>query len=65
MNNKAIKEVYMIVTPEGGFLVDLSGRGTCYTDKEKAQKALDGRNKWSKVRGYGVYALATLEVQNG
>lgn len=57
------KSVYIIVSPEGGISYNMfTGKGTVYADKEKAEKALEAKNEWSKVRGYGRYELIELEV---
>lgn len=59
------KEVYIIISPEGRISLGLgSGKGTCYSDLDVAEKALKSKNEWSKPRGYGVYQLVTLEVQD-
>lgn len=59
-----MKEVYIIISPEGGVGYNIfTGKGTAYSDKEKAKKALESKNKWSRERGYGTYKLMTFEVQ--
>lgn len=59
-----MKEVYIIISPEGGVGYNIfTGKGTAYSDKEKAEKALESKNEWSRVRGYGAYKLMTFEVQ--
>lgn len=58
-----MKEVYVILSPEGGVSINLfSGKGTVYADKETAEKKLTDKNEWSKIKGYGTYELLTLEV---
>ena len=58
-----VKEVYIIMSPEGGIGLDIStSKGNCYTDLEQANKKLEGKNKWSLVKGYGVYEIITLQV---
>ena len=59
-----MKEVYIIVSPEGGISYNIfTGKGTVYTDKKKAKEALRSKNEWSEIKGYGVYSLMTLEVE--
>lgn len=60
-----IEEVYMIMSPGGGFLMDFSGNGMCYKDLEFAQLQLKSKNEWSKTKGYGTYQLVTLKILNG
>ena len=61
-----VKEVYIIMSSSGGINLDIStGQGTCYTDLDLAQKALDSKNKWSANKGYGVYEMITLKVVGG
>lgn len=58
-----MKEVYIIMSPGGGISLDISSnKGTCYEDLEQAKKELELTNKWSRVKGYGVYQLITLKV---
>ena len=60
MKNK----VYIIMSPSGGIGLNIStGFGTFYKDLDKAKEALKSKNKWSESKGYGVYELVTLEVQ--
>lgn len=59
-----MKEVYIIISPDGGVAYNIfTGKGTAFSDKEKAKKALDDKNDWSRVKGYGLYALMTFEVK--
>jgi hypothetical protein len=53
-------EVYIIMSPGGGILIDFSGNGKCYTNLEKAKEALKSKNEWSKTKGYGTYILIAL-----
>lgn len=58
-----MREVYIIVSPEGGISYNIfTGKGTVYTDLQKAEEELKSKNEWSKTKGYGVYELMTLEV---
>lgn len=58
------KEVYIIVSPEGGISYNIfTGKGTVYADQKKAEEALKSKNEWSKAKGYGTYKLMTLEVE--
>lgn len=59
-----MKEVYIIISPDGGVRYNMfTGKGTAYSDKEKAQKALDDKNDWSRAKGYGTFQLMTFEVE--
>lgn len=59
-----MKEVYIIISPDGGVGYNMfTGKGTAFSDKEKAKKALDDKNDWSRVKGYGLYTLMTFEVK--
>lgn len=59
-----MKEVYIIISPDGGVGYNMfTGKGTAFSDKEKAKKALDDKNDWSRVKGYGLYMLMTFEVE--
>jgi len=58
-----MKKVYIIMSSEGGILLNFQGVGTCYSDIKKSKEALKSKNEWSKSKGYGVYELVTLEVQ--
>jgi hypothetical protein len=57
------KEVYILMSPEGGICLRLNGVGTCYDSLAVAEKAVESKNKWSKKKGYGVFELVTLEVK--
>ena len=58
------KEVYIIVSPEGCISYNIfTGKGTVYADQKKAEEALKSKNEWSKIKGYGIYNLMTLEVE--
>lgn len=60
-----MSDVYVIMSPEGGISYNIfSGKGTVYKYAKKARKALDAKNKWSKIKGYGTYTLMTLEVDD-
>lgn len=62
--NKTKKEVYIIVSPEGGIGYNMfSGKGAVYVDPKKAEEALKSKNEWSRAKGYGIYELMTLEVE--
>lgn len=59
-----MKEVYIIISPDGGVGYNMfTGKGTAYSDKDKAQKALDDQNDWSRAKGYGTFSLMTFEVE--
>lgn len=59
-----MKEVYIIISPEGTIGYNIfTGKGTVYADKQKAEEALKSKNEWSKTKGYGIYSLMTLEVK--
>lgn len=59
-----MREVYIIVSPEGGISCNIfTGKGTVYTDLQKAKEELKSKNEWSKVKSYGIYELMTLEVE--
>ena len=59
-----MKSVYIIVSPEGGIGINMfTGRGTVYANKEQAEEALKSKNKWASAKGYGVYELVELEVE--
>lgn len=59
-----MKEVYIIISPDGSVGYNMfTGKGTAYSDKEKAKKALNDKNDWSRVKGYGLYVLMTFEVK--
>ena len=61
---KNTQSLYIIVSPEGGIASNIfTGKGTVYADKEKAEEALHRKNEWSKIKGYGVYELVELEVE--
>lgn len=58
-----MKEVYIIVSPEGGIGINIfTGKGKVYTDEKRAKQALESKNDWAKAKGYGVYELITLDV---
>ena len=58
-----VKKVYIIMGPRGGIGLDISnGKGTCYMNLKQAEKKLKSKNEWSKAKGYGVYSLVTLRV---
>jgi len=58
-----LEEVYIIMSPEGGIGLDITtNKGKCYTDLEEATRQLEAKNKWSMIKGYGVYELITLQV---
>ena len=58
-----MKEVYIILSPFSGISIDIFKlKGKCYTDLEEAKKELEIKNKWSAVKGYGVYEIITLQV---
>ena len=47
-----MKEIYIIISPDGAVGYNmLTGKGTAYSDKEKAKKALDDKNDWSRAKG--------------
>ncbi len=51
------------MSPEGGIGLDITtNKGKCYTDLEEATRQLEAKNKWSMIKGYGVYELITLQV---
>lgn len=59
-----MKEIYIIISPDGSVGYNMfTGKGTAYSDKEKAKKALNDKNDWSRVKGYGLYVLMTFEVK--
>lgn len=59
-----MKTVYIIVSPSGGISYNMyTGKGKVYADKEQAEKELKSKNEWSKAKGYGVYKLMELEVE--
>lgn len=59
-----MKEVYIIMSPDGGISYNIfTGKGTVYADKQKAEEALKSKNEWSKVKGYGTYSLMALEIK--
>lgn len=58
-----MKEVYIIISPDGGVGYNMfTGKGTAYSDKDKAKKALDDKNDWLKEKGCGTFSLMTFEV---
>lgn len=60
-----MKSVFVIMSPGGGIGLNINdGKGTCYSDINQAEKELESKNSWSKSKGYGVYGLVELEVQN-
>lgn len=62
--NKTKKEVYIIVSPDGGISYNIfNGKGTVYADRKKAEEALKSKNEWSRAKGYGPYNLMSLEVE--
>lgn len=62
--NKTKKEEYIIVSPDGGISYNIfTGKGTVYADRKKAEEALESKNEWSRAKGYGMYELMTLEVE--
>ena len=62
--NKTKKEVYIIVSPQGSIGYNIfNGTGTVYVDQKKAEEALKSTNEWSRTKGYGIYELMTLEVE--
>lgn len=64
MSDKTKKEVYIIVSTNGGISYDIfTGKGTVYADQKKAKEALKSKNEWSRAKGYGTYKLMTLEVE--
>ena len=59
-----MKEVYIIISPEGRISYNIfTGKGTVYANKQKAEEALKSKNEWSKNKGYGVYSLMALEIE--
>lgn len=59
-----VEKAYIILSPEGGIALNIcTGKGTLYTDKAKAEDALKRKNEWSRIKGYGVYELVELEVE--
>lgn len=59
-----MKEVYMIISPDGGVAYNIfTGKGKAYSDKEKAKKVLNDKNDWSRAKGYGTFSLMTFEVE--
>lgn len=64
MEKNTKNSVYAILSPEGGIALNIcTGKGTVYADKTKAEEALRRKNEWSKIKGYGVYELVELEVE--
>lgn len=57
---RKVENVYIIVSPEGGIALNI----TVYNDKAKAEEALHRKNEWSKTKGYGIYELVELEVED-
>lgn len=62
---RKVENVYIIVSPEGSIALNMyTGKGTVYNDKAKAEEALRRKNEWAKTKGYGIYELVELEVEN-
>ena len=62
---RKVENVYIIVSPEGGIALNMyTGKGTVYNDKAKAEEALRRKNEWAKTKGYGIYELVELEVED-
>ena len=62
---RKLENMYIIVSPDGGIALNIyTGKGTVYNDKAKAEEALRRKNEWSKIKGYGIYELVELEVEN-
>lgn len=60
-----MKSVWIIMSPEGGISLNIfTNKGTAYANKEKAEKELEKINNWSKIKGYGIYELVELEVED-
>lgn len=60
-----MKSVFVIMSPGGGIGLNINdGKGTCYIDKNEAEKELEGTNSWSKSKGYGVYGLVELVIED-
>lgn len=62
---RKVENVYIIVSHEGGIALNMyTGKGKVYNDKAKAEEALRRKNEWSKTKGYGIYELVELEVED-
>lgn len=62
---RKVENMYIIVSAGGGIALNIcTGKGTVYNDKAKAEEALRRKNEWSKIKGYGIYELVELEVEN-
>jgi len=60
-----MKSVFVIMSPGGGIGLNINdGKGTCYSNVSQAEKELESKNEWSKSKGYGVYGLVELEVED-
>lgn len=59
-----MKSVYVILSPSGEIGYNMfTGKGTAYANKEKAEEELRRKNEWSKAKGYGIFELMELEVE--
>jgi hypothetical protein len=63
-NIEARDKVFIIMSPHGSISLGIgSGRGTCYSNIEAAEKDLEATNKWSKARGQGTFEIVTLDIK--
>ena len=61
---RKVETVYIIISSDGNIALNIySGKGTVYVDKAKAEDALRRKNEWAKIKGYGIYKLVKLEVE--
>lgn len=58
------KSVYIIMSPGGGIAINIfTNKGTVYANRKRAEQALKDQNEWSAIKGYGIYELIELEVE--